>query len=179
MAADDKQQYPEVRYIDPSRDAGGLTPITSEERLVLRTVNQKIAARPSLRAIVDYLFDKNRSLIPCDRIGLAFVDEQAGRVTSYYNRASYDRLLIDKDYSEALRGTSLEPIMRTGRPRIIDDLKRYLEGHPGSTSSRLLVKEGVRSSLTCPLSVEDASSASCSAALCSRGPIRLITSTCR
>ncbi len=154
MAGDDNQQVSGVRYVDPFRDKAALTPIGPEERLILRTVNQKIAARPSLRAIVDYLFDRTQALIPCDRMGLAFVDEKSELVTSYYNRASYDSLLIDRDYSEGLRGSSLEKIMISGQPRIIDDLEEYLAQHPRSRSSRLLVREGVRSSLTCPLSVE-------------------------
>jgi signal transduction histidine kinase len=153
MAAD-KQKPSAVRYVDPFRDRQALAPITGEERTILRTVNQKIAARPSLRAIVDYLFDNTQGLIPCDRMGLAFVDEQGQLVTSYYNRASYERLFIDKDYAEALQGSSLSDVLRTGMPRIIDDLEEYLLAHPRSRSTRLLVREGVRSSLTCPLSVE-------------------------
>jgi len=39
-------------------------------------------------------------------------------------------------------------------PRLVGDLEIHLREHPGSRSSRLLVKEGVRSSLTCPLIVE-------------------------
>ncbi|MFA4964335.1 MAG: GAF domain-containing sensor histidine kinase [Thermoleophilia bacterium] len=153
--SNDKQPTPSgVRYIDPFRDARALTPIGAEERTLLRQVNQKVAARPSLRAIVDYLFERTQALIPCDRLGLAFVDEAGVRVTSYYNRASYEHLLIDKDYSEALNGSSLEAVLETGQPRIIDDLEAYLVEHPRSRSTRLLVKEGVRSSLTCPLSVE-------------------------
>ncbi len=70
------------------------------------------------------------------------MDEKAERVTSYYNRASYDDLLIDKEYSEPLHGTSLERIMLSGQPRIIDDLERYLEQHPRSHSTRLLVAKG-------------------------------------
>jgi hypothetical protein len=143
-----------VRYVDPFRDARALQPITGDERALLRLVNQKIAARPSLRAIVDYLFERTRGLIPCDRMGLAFVDADGQRVTSYYNRASYEPLVIDKDYSEDLRGSTLRAVLETGLPRIIGDLEQYLEEHPRSRSTRLLVKEGVRSNLTCPLSVE-------------------------
>jgi signal transduction histidine kinase len=144
-----------VTYVDPSRDGDALKPIGAAERTLLHTVNQKIAACPSLRAIVDYLFDNTQSLIPCDRMGLAFVDEESGFVTSYYNRSSYDGLLIDQDYREGLRGSTLDDIMQRGLPRIINDLEAYVDDHPRSRSSRLLLKEGVRSSLTCPLRVED------------------------
>ena len=154
MGEDETQRRSAVRYVDPFHDARVLTPIGPEERTILRTVNQKIAARPSLRAIVDYLFDNTQPLIPCDRIGLAFVDEKGELVTSYYNRASYDKLYIDQDYSEALHGSSLQQVLESGQPRIIGDLEQYAVEHPRSRSSKLLVKEGVRSSLTCPLSVE-------------------------
>ncbi len=143
-----------VRYVDPFKDARALQPITADERALLRTVNQKIAARPSLRAIVDYLFEHTQELIPCDRMGLAFVDDDGQRVSSYYNRASYEPLLIAKDYSEDLHGSSLQAVLETGQPRIIGDLERYLDEHPRSRSTRLLFREGVRSNLTCPLSVE-------------------------
>lgn len=154
MATEDRQRRPSVTYVDPFRDAGALKPIGAEERTLLRTVNQKIAARPSLRAIVDFLFDNTQALIPCDRMGLAFVDERGELVTSYYNRASYGPLRIDQGYGEALQGSSLRKVLDSGLPRIIADLEAYVREHPHSRSSRLLIKEGVRSSLTCPLSVE-------------------------
>ena len=145
---------PAVTYVDPFRDGAALKPIGPEARTLLRTVNQKIAARPSLRAIVDYLFENTQSLIPCDRMGLAFLDEQSVYVTSYYNRTSYDGLRIDQGYREGLRGSTLTDVMQSGLPRIINDLEAYVKDHPRSRSSKLLIREGVRSSLTCPLSVE-------------------------
>ena len=154
MAGIEHQKPAGVHFVDPFSDKGALTPIDARERRILRTVNQKIAARPSLRAIVDYLFEHTQELIPCDRLGLAFVDERGDLVTSYYNRASYSGLLVDHDYSEALHGSSLEQVLQSQQPRIIDDLERYLAEHKHSRSTRLLVREGVRSSLTCPLSVE-------------------------
>ncbi len=150
----EQNQRPAVTYVDPFRDSAALKPIGAEERTLLRTVNQKIAARPSLRAIVDYLFDNTQALIPCDRMGLAFVDERGEFVTSYYNRAAYEKLWVNQGYRESLHGSSLLEVLRSGLPRIIGDLEAYGRDHPRSRSSRLLIREGVRSSLTCPLSVE-------------------------
>jgi signal transduction histidine kinase len=155
MGEDPQHKTPTTaHFVDPFRDAQALTPITGEERTILRTVNQKIAARPSLRAIVDYLFEHTQALIPCDRIGLAFVDERGERVTSYYNRASYSPLSLDKDYSEAMQQSSLSEVLRLGQPRIIGNLELYFETRPKSRATRRLLQEGVRSNLTCPLSVE-------------------------
>jgi signal transduction histidine kinase len=154
MGKDQQKPRPGVTYVDPFRDSAALKPIGPEARTLLRTVNQKIAARPSLRAIVDYLFEHTQALIPCDRMGLAFIDEKGDFVTSYYNRASYERLYVKQGYREALQGSSLLEVLRNGLPRIIGDLEAYGAEHPRSRSTRLLIREGVRSSLTCPLSVE-------------------------
>jgi len=69
-------------------------------------------------------------------------------------RATYEHTLLNKGYSEDLRDSSLARVLSRGTPRIINDLEAYLADHPRSRSTSLLVREGVRSSLTCPLIVE-------------------------
>jgi signal transduction histidine kinase len=141
-------------YVDPYRDPQGLRPLTAEERTILRAVNQRIAAKPGLVDVVNYLFDETQALIPCDRMSFAFVEEDGRRVTSYFTRAAYEPILLRRGYSEDMHGSSLLRVLQTGTPRIIGDLQKYLDEHPRSRSTRLLIKEGVRSSLTCPLQVE-------------------------
>ena len=144
---------PVLRYVDPF-ESRGTTAIGDDARGVLRTVNQQVAAKPSLNDVIDFLFERTSTIIPFERIGVAFLEDDGHRLVSHYARAVYQPLLLTKGYAGDLRGSSLERMVKTGKPRIIDDLAAYLEARPGSHSTRLLVEEGVRSSLTCPLNVE-------------------------
>ena len=143
-----------LRYFDLYREPAGIVPLTAEERATLRLVNQRVAALPTIEDVIDLLFERTAGIFPFDRIGLSFVEEGGRRVVSRYVKASYERVYLNQGYNEDLRGSSLERVLRDGTPRIIDDLERYLADHPHSRSTRLLVREGLRSSLTCPLIVE-------------------------
>jgi signal transduction histidine kinase len=142
------------RFYDLYREPFDITPLTADERAVLRMVNQRVAALPTLDDVIDLLFERTAGIFPFDRLGLSFVEEGGRRVVSRYVRATYDKTLLGRGYSEDLRDSSLERVLARGTPRIIADLEAYLAAHPRSRSTRLLVKEGVRSSLTCPLIVE-------------------------
>lgn len=128
--------------------------ITPEERATLRIVNQRIAAKPRLIDVVDFLFDETQGLIPCDRMSLALVEEDGRRIVARHVRASYSPILLGSGFSQDLNDTSLSSVLLDGAPRIIGDLEQYLGEHPCSRSTELLVREGIRSSLTCPLIVE-------------------------
>jgi signal transduction histidine kinase len=143
-----------LRYLDPFHGRTARRRISEDERATLRMINQKVAAKQSLNDLADFLFEHTRTLIPCDRIGLAFVDEGVRPVVAHYARAEYQPLLLTKGYVADLGGGSLEHVIRSGEPRIIDDLEQHARERPSSHASGLLVREGVRSSLTCPLVVE-------------------------
>lgn len=143
-----------VRFIPLPSDGALPRDFSPEEILILDQVNRKVAAAESLKSIVDFLFDSTHDIFPCDRIGLAFLEDDGRRVASHYARALYEPLLLDSGYAEDLQGSSLREVIAAGEPRIIDDLEAYLREHPHSPSTKLLLKEGVRSSMTCPLIVE-------------------------
>src|SRR5262249_27351569 len=54
-------------------------------------------------------------------------------------------------YADPIAGSTLEPLLRTGQPRIINDLPAYLANKPESRSTRLIVREGMRSNWPLPL----------------------------
>ncbi|MBP7745245.1 MAG: HAMP domain-containing histidine kinase [Phycisphaerae bacterium] len=143
-----------VRYVD----FGGSTPLTltlsGTEQAMLEAVNQKIGARETLEGVVDFFADATRNISPCDRYSIAFVAENGRRIVAHHTRAFYEPIRLRPGYAEDVAGSSLATVLRRGVPRIINDLQRYAELRPESRSTRLLLAEGVRSSLTCPLSVD-------------------------
>lgn len=118
-------------------------------------INQKIASLQSLEEIIDFLFTNLQEIIPCDRIAVSFFEENGKRLTIYYVKANYSDIKLEKGYSADIDNSSLEKVFADGTPRIINDLQKYLITHPASDTTKLLVKEGVNSSITTPLSVEN------------------------
>lgn len=139
-----------VRYIAPARNAL----FSANERAALERVNERIGAAADLPAALALLFEAVRAVSPCDRIGLSFVEEEGRRVVAHHAVAAYEPLLLRRGYAEDLAGSSLERVIARGEVRLIDDLEAYLAERPASASTRILIREGVRSSMTCPLVVD-------------------------
>ena len=139
-----------VEYPDRPQDVI----LSPEEQHILDVVNKRIANGNSLVEVMDFLFDMTHVVCAWDRLGLAFAEEDGQRLRAIWARAKYDAMSLNTGYSEDLLGSSLEPILREGKLRIIHDLQAYLEANPNSRSTRILVREGVRSNLTCPLHVD-------------------------
>ena len=140
-------------YVDADAALAGAG-FSAREREILDTVNRKVAAAESLDGVMSFVFEAGRDICPCDRIGLAFVEEDGRRVVARWAKALYEPLLLGEGYAEDLAGSSLERLLQGRRLRIIHDLAAYLREHPESRSTRILLKEGVRASLTAPLRVE-------------------------
>jgi hypothetical protein len=148
----ERRTLPSVDFPQPVDLAQNLT---AHEQAALSEINSKVAAGNSLEEILKFIFAKAQAIIPCDRIGLAFLEEEGRRVVAHYAVARYEPLLLKKGYSAELEGSSLERVLKSGNPRVINDLALYALAHPRSDSTRLLLNEGLRSSMTCPLTVED------------------------
>jgi signal transduction histidine kinase len=117
----------------------------------LSRVTAQINAGLLLDEVLDRVYESFRPLIPYDRIGFSLLEQDDQVVRARWARSDGAEMKLGRGYSARLAGSSLQPLLSTGQPRILNDLEAYLCEHPESESTRLIVAEGVRSSLTCPL----------------------------
>lgn len=104
-----------------------------------------------LEDVLEHVYSSFRSLLPYDRIGFALVEGQPARVRAVWARGETAPSAIASGYEAPLAGSSLQRVLTTREPRVLADLEAYLEQHPESDSTRRIVEEGMRSSLTFPL----------------------------
>lgn len=101
--------------------------------------------------VLNGIYESFRDIIPYNRIGCALLGDGGRVLTAQWARTDQPVVRLGKGYSAPMAGSSLQRILETGEPRILSDLLGYLEGKPHSAATRLIVEEGLRASLTCPL----------------------------
>ncbi|MBF0408531.1 MAG: GAF domain-containing sensor histidine kinase [Candidatus Riflebacteria bacterium] len=111
----------------------------------------RIVSGLTMSQVLDSVYEEFQSFIPFHRMGCAVIEENGQIVRSVWARTTVEKIFLPVGYDAPLRGSSLENIVITGKTRIINDLNEYLSDHPDSDSTKLILKEGIRSSLTCPL----------------------------
>ncbi len=117
----------------------------------LTTITSHINAGLWLDEIMEGVYHDFRDFIPYNRIGFSVIEEEGRLVRARWAKTDQPVIHIPRGFSAPLAGSSLERIIATGQPRILNDLEAYLAQKPESASTRLIVSEGIRSSLTCPL----------------------------
>ena len=144
-----------VCYLDTRDDAAALEEFSDQERTILQEINRRVAAAESLQHLIDFVFEATHSIWPTNRLSVAFLEDDGRRLVSHHTRADYEPVLLKQGYAENLVGSSLDRVITSRQPRIINNLEAYSKQHPHSGSTRLVLKEGLRSSMTIPLVVED------------------------
>lgn len=116
----------------------------------LSAITSLVMDKCSTEQILDAIYEDARQFLTFDRIGWAELHPITHIVSARWTRAG-QRTLLRRGFSAPLLGSSLYFVMRQRKPRVMDDLLKYLEHRPQSRSTRLIAAEGIRSSITCPL----------------------------
>jgi signal transduction histidine kinase len=120
----------------------------------LRTLNQitvKINSGILLDQILDDVYRDFRHLIPYNRIGFSLLEEGGKILRARWAKTDRRRMRLTTGFTGEMPGSSLQALLETRQPRILNDLPDYLSKKPESVATRLIVEEGYLSSLTCPL----------------------------
>ena len=133
------------------QDLSQLLEMRFKELSFLLQLTHEINEGLLLDEVLDRAYETLRSVIPCSRLGIALLGGDGQTAYARWVRSDGPEVLLGNGYSATVRGSSLQRIIESQEPRIINDLEEYLREHPHSESTRLMVAEGIRSSLTCPL----------------------------
>jgi len=115
-------------------------------------VLEQIHSGKTLDEVLEKIYAGLQRIVPHNRLGIALIDESSGKLVQVKTKSDR-KILLDDGFSARISGSSLERILELGEARIIDDLEEHLAKRPAHWT-RLIVEEGMRSSLTLPLKVE-------------------------
>ena len=85
-----------------------------------------------LDEILDMVFESFQGVIPYDRIGFSLIVDEGAAVIARWARSNLGGMKLGAGFRAPLEGSSLQAVLATDRPRIIDDLQEYLAAKPGS-----------------------------------------------
>jgi formate hydrogenlyase transcriptional activator len=100
--------------------------------------------------LFERVYERLQGTVPYHRIAVALLQEGGDSLSLVWCHSD-GPLALKVHYAAPLAGSTLEELLRSGQPRIINDLPAYLAQKPSSTSTRLIVREGMRANLTLPL----------------------------
>ncbi len=113
---------------------------------------EQIHSGKTLDEVFEKIYVGLQRVVPHNRLGIALIDESSGKLVQVKTKSDR-KILLDDGFSAHISGSSLERILKLGEARLIDDLEEHLAKRPAQWT-KLIVEEGMRSSLTLPLKVE-------------------------
>jgi diguanylate cyclase (GGDEF)-like protein/PAS domain S-box-containing protein len=121
------------------------------EAALLQTIMHEVSSGLLVDDVLDRIYDRFRSIIPYNRMGLALLSEDRTTLTQCWLRSDANEIIMQRGFSAPIGNSSLQQVMATGQPRILNDLEAYLAELPSSHTTRMMIQEGMRSNLACPL----------------------------
>lgn len=120
----------------------------------LISIIENIESNEPFREILSFIYDSFSPYIPYSHIGVALVGDGGTTIRAAYGVSGPQHPQLARrltGYKTDLAKTSLMRVLKSGRPRVINDLEIYLEGREVREYNRILLESGIRSSITFPL----------------------------
>ena len=119
---------------------------------LLFKITEDINHGKSFDEIFDLVYENLKKVIPYNRIGIAILKDS--NILVARKSRSDGHIILEDNFEEDIRNSSLKNVIEKGEPRIINDLEDYLKKKPDSLSTQKIVSEGIKSNLTLPLLVK-------------------------
>ncbi len=122
----------------------------------LHEISTEISKGCLISDVLEQIYYSFQTIIPYDRIGCALLTNDGKDVVTHWVKTNcHENIKLKRGFTAPLAGSSLELVLQTQQPRILNDLHEYLGDHSHSLSTQLIVEEGFQSSLTCPLVADE------------------------
>ncbi len=119
---------------------------------LLFKITEDINHGKSFDEIFDLVYENLKRVIQYNRIGIATMKDS--NILVARKARSDGPVILEGGYEEDISCSSLKNVIEKGEPRIINDLEDYLKKKPDSKSTRKIISEGIKSSLTMPLIIK-------------------------
>lgn len=111
--------------------------------------------KTSLEDTIDFIYNSFKEDIPYDKITVLLLDENE-KIYAYNSCCEYTPK-VSTGFSVNREDTSINDIIKNKTTRIINDYVQYNKGEKESKLTKLILEEGVKASVTCPLISNDIS----------------------
>lgn len=153
----DRSTLPKIKpYFDEEVKMVAVFSNVIEERRFSKEIRDIVSKCYIVDDVIEVLFSKLQEKMPIDRLGIAFVDYNKGKIIAEHSTVKSGRLYLSAGFEQSIDTTSLKEIIRTGRPAMEEDLSLAYDRKPKSPTLGLLRKEGMNSNMVIPLKMGQA-----------------------
>ncbi len=123
-----------------------------DELSLLLKITDAFSSGENVGEVLESLYDELQAVLPFDRLEYSVIDETGYSLSTEWFRATYDTALIPVGYTYTRKErVASDPKYRVAT--IDNDMPSYARNRPPDHPVNLLVREGIKSSLSCPLIV--------------------------
>ncbi|MFN7170130.1 MAG: HD domain-containing phosphohydrolase [Candidatus Omnitrophota bacterium] len=110
-------------------------------------------SKTTFNHLLEFIVQNFKSYLPFERVGLALIDEEGECINN--RKVIAEKPLFYRGYEIPYSHTELDEIVKTGIPRVINNLEVYSERNPQYVWPSRVFGEGVLATLILPLKVRD------------------------